>query len=163
MRYRFHFVRGFLGQNLRPPTPKCQPRPFTATGIPSCTLLLTMASALAGAKGPTLVDWGIVPSDGLISGGDFLVADWHIARMCQKVVATSVRSAVCRILYACSLLFPAGKFALLYAGGLALFALAKILESRRHESPLSRAHAACLLWRRSRWATVGARGCTMSM
>ena len=66
---------------------------------------------------------------------------------CQKVVATSVRSAVYRIPYACSLLLPAGKFALLYAGGLALFALAKILESRRHESPLSHAHAACLLWR----------------
>ena len=41
------------------------------TGIPSCTLLLMMASALAGMKGPAPVDWGIVPSDGLISRGGF--------------------------------------------------------------------------------------------
>ena len=120
------------------------------TGIPSCTLLLMMASALAGMKGPAPVDWGIVPSDGLISRGGF--PGRRLAPCQESVRKSSPRTfalpyAVCRIPYACSLLLPAGKFALLYAGGLALFALAKILESRRHESPLSHAHAACLLWR----------------
>ena len=67
MRYRFNFVCSFLAQDPIPPTLKCQPRPFTATGVPSFTLLLTMASALAGTKGPTLVDWIIISSDGLIS------------------------------------------------------------------------------------------------